>query len=94
MLLYDQWLDKEIKAKDECNQWAMILSSYNGGLTWLKKDISLTSSMGKNPKIWWDNVEHYSSRANWAMKENRSYSKKILLNHQPIYSSWGRAVTC
>ena len=94
MLLYDQWLDKEIKAKDECNQWAMILSSYNGGLGWLKKDIELSSSKGMNPEIWWNNVELYSLRADWAMKENRNYPKKILLNHQSSYSNWGRAVIC
>ena len=94
MLLYDQWLDKNIKTKNECNQWAMILSSYNGGLGWLKKDIQLSSSKGKNPEIWWNNVELYSSRADWAMKENRNYPKKILLNHQSSYSKWGRAVIC
>ena len=94
MLLFDQWLDKNIKTKNECNQWAMILSSYNGGLGWLKKDIQLASSKGKNPELWWNNVELYSSRADWAIKENRNYPRKILLNHQSIYSNWGRVVAC
>ena len=94
MLLFDQWLDKNIKTKNECNQWAMILSSYNGGLGWLKKDIQLSSSKGKNPELWWNYVELYSSRADWAMKENRNYPKKILLNHQSNYSNWGRAIIC
>ena len=45
MLLYDSWLDDRIKSIDECNQWAMILSSYNGGLTWLNRDKELTEKI-------------------------------------------------
>ena len=29
MLLYDRWLDNRISSEGECDQWAMILSSYN-----------------------------------------------------------------
>ena len=72
----------------------MILSSYNGGLGWLKKDIKLASSKGKNPELWWNNVELHSSRADWAIKENRSYPKKILFDHQSSYSTWGRSIAC
>ena len=94
MLLYDQWLDKEISSTGECDQWAMILSSYNGGLTWLNRDKSLAESNGANPKIWWDSVELYSSRDDWAMIENRNYSKKIIFEHQSIYKNWGNKYIC
>ena len=94
MLLYDQWLDKEISSTGQCDQWAMILSSYNGGLTWLNRDKSLTEANGSNPKIWWDSVELYSSRDNWAMIENRNYSKKIIFEHQLIYKNWGNKYIC
>jgi len=94
MLLYDKWLDKEISSIGECNQWAMVLSSYNGGLTWLNRDKSLTESNGADPKIWWNSVELYSSRDDWAMIENRNYSKKIIFEHQAIYKDWGSKYIC
>ena len=94
MLLYDSWLDERIKSIDDCNQWAMILSSYNGGLTWLNRDKELTETRGSNPNIWWNNVEKFSNRADWAIKENRNYSKNIILKHQIIYADWGESYIC
>ena len=94
MLLYDSWLDERIESIDDCNQWAMILSSYNGGLTWLNRDKELTETRGSNPNIWWNNVEKYSNRADWAIKENRNYSKNIILKHQIIYADWGESYIC
>ena len=94
MLLYDSWLDERIQSIDDCNQWAMILSSYNGGLTWLNRDKELTETRGSNPNIWWNNVEKYSNRADWAIKENRNYSKNIILKHQIIYADWGESYIC
>ena len=94
MLLYDKWLDKRILSKGECDQWAMILSSYNGGLTWLNRDKVLAESNGANPMAWWENVELYSSRAKWAKKENRNYPKKIIYEHQAIYREWGNRYIC
>ena len=56
MLLYDTWLNERISSSGECNQWAMILSSYNGGLTWLKMDKEITKNNNKDPETWWNNV--------------------------------------
>jgi len=94
MLLYNQWLDARISSADQCEQWAMVLSSYNGGLNWLKKDKLLSKANGANPSIWWNNVELYSSRANWAMLENRDYPRKIIFQHQAIYENWGNKYIC
>jgi membrane-bound lytic murein transglycosylase MltF len=94
MLLYDSWLDDRIKSIDECNQWAMILSSYNGGLTWLNRDKALAEAKGSNPNVWWNHVEKFSNRADWAIKENRNYSKNIILKHQLIYADWGNYNVC
>ena len=94
MLLYDSWLDERIKSIDECNQWAMILSSYNGGLTWLNRDKALAEAKGSNPNVWWNHVEKFSNRADWAIKENRNYSKNIILKHQLIYADWGNYNVC
>lgn len=94
MLLYDSWLDDRIKSIDDCNQWAMILSSYNGGLTWLNRDKALAEAKGSNPNIWWNNVEKYSNRADWAIRENRNYSKSIIFKHQNLYANWGKSYIC
>ena len=94
MLLYDSWLDDRIKSIDECNQWAMILSSYNGGLTWLNRDKALAEAKGSNPNVWWNHVEKYSNRADWAIKENRNYSKSIIFKHQNLYADWGKSYIC
>ena len=94
MLLYDSWLDDRIKSIDDCNQWAMILSSYNGGLTWLNRDKALAEAKGSNPNIWWNNVEKYSNRADWAIRENRNYSKSIIFKHQNLYADWGKSYIC
>ena len=94
MLLYDSWLDDRIISIDDCNQWAMILSSYNGGLTWLNRDKALAEAKGSNPNIWWNNVEKYSNRADWAIRENRNYSKSIIFKHQNLYADWGKSYIC
>ena len=94
MLLYDSWLDDRIKSIDDCNQWAMILSSYNGGLTWLNRDKALAEAKGSDPNIWWNNVEKYSNRADWAIRENRNYSKSIIFKHQNLYADWGKSYIC
>ena len=94
MLLYDSWLDDRIKSIDDCNQWAMILSSYNGGLTWLNRDKALAEAKDSDPNIWWNNVEKYSNRADWAIRENRNYSKSIIFKHQNLYADWGKSYIC
>ena len=94
MLLYDSWLDDRIKSIDDCNQWAMILSSYNGGLTWLNRDKALAEAKGSDPNIWWNHVEKYSNRADWAIRENRNYSKSIIFKHQNLYANWGKSYIC
>jgi len=89
MLKYDGWLHTRIQATDTCNRWAFVLSAYNGGLGWVKRDKRLTEQDGKDPLLWWDNTELYSNRADWARKENRDYPRKIIYGLQPIYAQWG-----
>jgi membrane-bound lytic murein transglycosylase MltF len=72
----------------------MVLSSYNGGLTWLNRDKKLTKSRGGNPQKWWNNVENFSQRADWAIIENRNYARKIIYEHQSIYGDWGKYYIC
>ncbi len=94
LYLYDLQLYQSIKpykatGMRQCSHYAMMLSAYNGGLGWLIRDRLLTVKQGKNPDIWWDNVDKYSPRAAWAIKENRDYPNRILLKHLPLYLANG-----
>ena len=92
---YDDWLFRRIKAADDCQRWAMTLSSYNGGLGWVQRDQALAARNGLNRQLWFGHVETVNagrSKANW--NENRNYPKRIIYTHQPKYvrAGWGQGV--
>ncbi|MCT8350362.1 MULTISPECIES: transglycosylase SLT domain-containing protein [Photorhabdus] len=90
MVHYDHWLWLRIKAVDKCQRMAMVLSSYNGGLGWLLRDKKKTEVVGLNPWVWFGHVESQNAgRRASAWKENRHYSKRILLELAPRYLAWG-----
>lgn len=92
LFLYDLELYQAIKprvAMHQCTHYAMMLSAYNGGLGWVNRDRTLAAANGKNPDIWWNNVELYSKRAPKFIKENRDYPKRIILKHQFLYLQHG-----
>jgi soluble lytic murein transglycosylase-like protein len=92
---YDLWLWKRINGATPCDRMAMTLSSYNGGLGWLRRDKRLAKSKGLDPTIWWGQVETVNSgRAAWAVRENRSYPLRILFKLEPLYEAagWGQGV--
>ena len=60
----------------------------------MNMDKKLTKSRGGNPQKWWNNVENFSQRADWAIIENRNYIRKIIYEHQSIYGDWGRYYIC
>lgn len=86
MVVYDKWLYDRI---DSDERWPMSLSSYNGGLGNLKKDIATAKANGSNERRWWGCVENFSNRATWAFKENRQYVYRILKILEPIYRKEG-----
>lgn len=101
MVLYDKRLFQRVKpwyARDvtECDSWAMALSQYNGGPGWLARDRRLTEASGDDPDKWFGHVEFYSKRADWALKENRGYPRRILLKLEPLYldAGWPGAGAC
>lgn len=92
---YDRWLWERIDAATPCDRMAMTLSSYNGGQGWLNRDKRLAARSGLNPRHWWDHVETVNAgRAKWAIKENRKYPRRILLELEPMYEAagWGKGV--
>lgn len=86
MLKYDKHLYNLLgDSYSECDRWAFTLSSYNGGYGWVKRDKRLALAAGDDPTRWWDHVEKYSNRADWAIEENREYPKRILYRNQQFY---------
>jgi hypothetical protein len=72
-------------AADDDAHFAFILSAYNGGVGFLRRDQRLAFAAGKDPTQWFDHVEPYSTRAPSAFRENRDYVRKILLRWRPLY---------
>lgn len=96
MVRYNRWHNQRIEAADACHLWAMSMSAYNGGLGWVNRDKRLAAEAGKDPEKWWFNVEHHTSRANWAEQENRHYVRRIIQDLEPAYirSGWPGRRTC
>jgi membrane-bound lytic murein transglycosylase MltF len=94
LVRYDRHLFDRIEAATPCDRWAFTLSGYNGGAGWVRRDQAMAERAGADPDRWWGNVELYSPRAAWAMRENRGYPRRILLTLQPIYLRWGAGVAC
>ena len=92
MVVYDKWLWDRIVAASACDRWAMVLSAYNGGLGWLRRDQSLAAEYGLDPGRW----EHVrlvnSGRSARNYEENRGYPARILGRWTPVYraAGWGR----
>lgn len=99
MIAYDKRLLGQITAETNCDDWAMVLSSYNGGLGWLLRDKTYTQNKGGNRNLWWGQVESNPDprRAAQFVHENRDYPIKIIHRHQPYYlvtGRWGTTRVC
>lgn len=95
MAQYNKWHEQRITAINECEQWAMMLSAYNGGLGWVNRDKKLASEKGSDPLIWFAHVERFNAgRSASNFRENRDYSRKILKRWEPMYiaAGWGNGV--
>ncbi|PTU00564.1 lytic transglycosylase [Pseudomonas sp. HMWF031] len=93
LVSYDYWLASRITAADSCEQAAMVLSSYNGGLGWLIRDRKLASAKGADKLTWFDSIERFNAgRSAAAFKENRAYPRLILRRWEPLYiqAGWGK----
>lgn len=93
---YDKWLYKRVRGATECDRWAFTLSAYNGGLAWVQRDQDVAASAGADPVRWFGHVSAHSSRAAWAIAENRSYVDRVLLRLEPAYAraGWPGTVVC
>jgi membrane-bound lytic murein transglycosylase MltF len=91
MVRYMQWLYDRVHAVNHCERMAFALSSYNGGLGNLNKEIREADARGLDGMRWFGHVEKVNKRAEWAWKENRGYPLRILKVLEPRYhaAGWG-----
>ena len=90
LVRYDDWLGRRVQAISPCDRWGAVLASYNGGLGYVQQSQRASPAPGS----WWGITEHFPSRqspANFAAA--RSYPRRIIQNHQPIYRDAG-VYTC
>ena len=94
---FRSWLHRMApRAASACDRWAFVMSAYNGGLGWLRRDVRLTAQRGDDPSIWFGNVEKHSTRARWAWEENRTYVERVLLTYERAYlaAGWDGQAVC
>lgn len=96
VVCYDAWLHAQVDGGSACDRWAFTLSAYNGGLGWVTRDQRLAQAQGADPLRWFEHVDAYSSRAQWAIEENRNYVRKILRVYEPAYiaAGWPGEAVC
>lgn len=95
LVSYDRWLTDRITARNACEQGALMLSAYNGGLGWVVRDRKLASAKGADPLTWFDSVERQNAgRSAAAFRENRQYPRLILMRWEALYvaDGWGQGV--
>lgn len=95
MVVYDAWLLARVTGATPCDEWAMVLSSYNGGLGWVYKDQALASAKGVDKRVWFNALEQVNAgRSAGNFSENRGYVRNIITRWQPHYvaAGWGQGV--
>jgi len=93
---YNRWLYDRVSGASECDRWAFTLSAYNGGLGWVRRDKARASAAGADASKWFGHVDAHSPRAGWAIRENRGYVVRILLQIEPAYvrAGWEGRTVC
>jgi soluble lytic murein transglycosylase-like protein len=89
LVVYDRWLWDRVKADDDCERLAFSLQAYNSGLGWVYKrqrrsptpGTCLGAACAINPGV-----------APASQREAEHYPRVILLQHQPLYRTWGPGV--
>jgi hypothetical protein len=86
---YDRWLYERVKGSNEFDRLWAALRSYNGGLGHWQAEAKIAGSL-KRAEV--DGVCGAAKRSTVHCRENLDYPRRILINLQPLYANWGRAV--
>lgn len=92
--VYDKLLYDDSDGATTCDRMWKMLWKYNGGAGWVQRDEKLAAKHGANICIAKEVEPFNAGRAPAMFRENRDYPRAILFKHQPLYASWGGAITC
>lgn len=93
LVAYDLQLLRCVQASTSYDAWAMVMTSYNGGIGNLRKDQALALRQGLNPGRWQDVRKVNSGRSLAAFYESRNYWPQIE-QRQTKYLGWGPGILC
>lgn len=77
----------------ECDEWALGLKAYNGGLGWVRRDRKRALESGDDPNDWRRVNLYNAGRKESAHRENREYPERIF-KLERLYAEWGRGLVC
>ncbi len=90
LVRYDGWIYRRVKGDTPCDRWGASLKGYNAGPGYVQQAQAKSAS----PGVWFGVTEFTPTRQSPQNFEySRTYPRKILFRHQPLYAGWG-AVTC
>lgn len=92
--VYMKMLLDDTAAVSTCDQMWKALWKYNGGAGWVARDERLAAKSGANVLLAREVEPFNAGRVPAMFKENRDYSRAILLKYQPLYASWGGEISC
>lgn len=89
MVRLDHFNFGRVKGLNECEKWGAALKAYNAGLGYVQQAQKASS----NPMLWFGVTEYVPTRQSAQNFEySRTYPRKILFKHQPLYAFWGSTV--
>lgn len=90
LVRYDGWIYKRMKGNTPCDTWAAALKGYNAGPGYVMR----AQAKSPTPGVWFGATEYINAGQSAVNFEySRTYPRKILLNHQKGFISWG-TFTC
>lgn len=87
---YMDWIYDRVQGANDCERWAAGLKAYNAGLGYVQQ----AQRASPKPDIWFGTTEYVKTRQSAHNFEySRTYPRKILFKHQPLYIQFGEP-TC
>lgn len=89
MVRLDKFNFDRVSGINPCEKWGGALKAYNAGLGYVLQ----AQKVSPNPTLWFGHTEYVPTKQSAQNFEySRTYPRKILFKHQPLYSHWGQTV--
>lgn len=86
MVRFDGWIYQRVQGAAPCDRWAASLKGYNAGAGYVQR----AQKRSQQPGQWFGATEWINAgQSAQNFEYSRTYPRKILLKHQPLYAAWG-----